>query len=245
MKLLAVALFWGLGFSALADGFPTRVDISYSIRSGAMEGEANDTLEIRQENGTRSYAISSAVRATGLLALVQSGNILRDSVGTVTEQGLQPGRFSDQRRDKLPRIAIFDWEKNLLTINNRGNEQQKPLPAGTQDRLSMLYSFAFFPSPPDGVIDMHETDGRTLKRVRYSVDKETLDTPIGKLETIVLTKQLEMDDKLYRKIWLAPAYYMLPVRIVATESDLLLDQMVTKISYADAGALRLELELLH
>ena len=244
MKLLAVALFWGLGFSALADGFPTRVDISYSIRSGAMEGEANDTLEIRQENGTRSYAISSAVRATGLLALVQSGNILRDSVGTITEQGLQPGRFSDQRRDKLPRIAIFDWEKNLLTINNRGNEQQKALPAGAQDRLSMLYSFAFSP-PPDGVVDLHETDGRSLKLVRYTVDKETLDTPIGKLDTIVLTKQLEEDDKLERKIWLAPAYYMLPVRILATESGLLLDQMVTKISYADASALRLELELLH
>lgn len=243
MKLLAVALIWGLSFSTLADDLPTRVDISYSIRSGALEGEANDTLEIRQENGTRNYAISSAVRAIGLLALVQSGNILRDSVGSITEQGLLPGRFSDQRRDKLPRIAIFDWEKNLLTINNRGNEQQKPLPAGTQDRLSLLYSFAFSP-PPDGAVDVHETDGRSLKLVRYVVDKETLDTPLGKLDTIVLTKQLEEDDKLERKIWLAPAYYMLPVRILATESGLLLDQMVTKISYADASALRLELELL-
>lgn len=243
MRFLAIALFLGLNFSVLADGLPTRVDISYSIRSGAMEGEANDTLEIRQENDTRSYAISSAIRAIGLLALVQSGNILRDSVGSITKQGLQPGRFSDQRRDKLPRIAIFDWEKNLLTINNRGNEQQAPLPAGTQDRLSLLYSFAFS-SPPNGVVDVHETDGRSLRLIRYVVDKETLDTPLGKLDTIVLTKRLEEDDKLERKIWLAPAYYMLPVRIVATESGLLLDQMITKISYADASALRLELELL-
>ena len=242
MRFLVIALFWGLNFSVLADGLPTRVDISYSIRSGAMEGEANDTLEIRQENDTRSYAISSAIRAIGLLALVQSGNILRDSIGIITKQGLQPSRFSDQRRDKLPRIAIFDWEKSLLTINNRGNEQQTPLPMDTQDRLSLLYSFAFS-SPPGGVVDMHETDGRSLKRIRYIVDKETLDTPLGKLDTIVLTKQMEGDDKLERKIWLAPAYYMLPVRIVATESGLLLDQMITKISYADASALRLELEL--
>jgi hypothetical protein len=47
-----------------------------------------------------------------------------------------------------------------------------------------------------------------------------------------------------RKIWLAPAYYMLPVRIVSTESDLLLDHMVTRISYGDASGLRLEIELL-
>ena len=76
------------------------------------------------------------------------------------------------------------------------------------------------------------------------VDKETLKTPIGELETIVLTKQLQGDDKLVRKIWLASAYYMLPVRIMSTESDLLLDYMVTRISSGAASGLRLEIELL-
>lgn len=242
MKLLAIALFWGLSFSAFASDLPSRIDIGYSIRSGAMEGEANDTLEIKRENGTRKYYLSSAIRAVGLLALVQSGNVLRDSVGTITEQGLRPDRFSDQRRDKLPRIAIFDWKKQSLTIDNRGNIRQEDLPAGTQDRLSLFYTFAF--SPPSGaVIDLHETDGRSLKLVRYTVGQEILETPIGQLETIVLTKQQEEGDKLARKIWLAPAHYMLPVRVVATESDLLLDQMITKISYSDASALHLELKL--
>jgi hypothetical protein len=244
MRVLAFALLWGLSLSALADAIPTRIAISYSIRSGALEGEANDTLEIKQENGTRNYAISSAIRALGLLALAQSGNILRDSVGTITEQGLQPSRFFDQRPGKLPRVSTFDWEKGLLTINNRGSEQQKPLPIGTQDRLSFLYCFAFSPPPNDGPLEVYETDGRTLKLVHYVVDKETLKTPIGELETIVLTKLLHGDDKLVRKIWLAPAYYMLPVRIVSTESDLLLDHMVTRISYGDASGLRLEIELL-
>lgn len=244
MRVLAFALLWGLSLSALADAIPTRIAINYSIRSGALEGEANDTLEIKQENGTRNYAISSAIRALGLLALAQSGNILRDSVGTITEQGLRPSRFFDQRPDKLPRVSTFDWEKGLLTINNRGNEQQKPLPIGTQDRLSFLYCFAFSPPPNDGPLEVYETDGRTLKLVHYVVDKETLKTPIGELETIVLTKLLHGDDKLVRKIWLAPAYYMLPVRIVSTESDLLLDHMVTRISYGDASGLRLEIELL-
>jgi hypothetical protein len=119
MRALVFALLWGLSLSALADAIPTRIAINYSIRSGAFEGEANDTLEIKLEDGTHSYAISSATRALGLLALAQSGDILRDSVGTITEQGLQPSRFFDQRPDKLPRVSTFDWEKGLLTINNR------------------------------------------------------------------------------------------------------------------------------
>ena len=47
---------------------------------------------------------------------------------------------------------------------------------------------------PGKVIHLHETDGKRVESVRYAVDKETLDTPMGKLETIVLTKQLSKDE---------------------------------------------------
>ena len=46
---------------------------------------------------------------------------------------------------------------------------------------------------PGKVIQLHETDGKRVEPVRYAVGKETLDTPMGKLETIVLTKQLPKD----------------------------------------------------
>ncbi len=244
MKFLSVALFslfWGLSFSAFTADIPARVDISYSITSGALEGEVNDTLEIKRESGARSYAISSESRAKGLLALTQPEPIVRDSQGIITAQGsLRPGRFSDQHGKKLPKVAIFDWSKQLLTLQHKGREEQKTLPDDAQDRLSLLYSFIF--SPISGkVLNLHITDGKRLEPVRYAIGRETLDTPMGKLETIVLTKQTETDGERDKKIWLAVDHHMLPVRIVATEKiGIVTDQMVTKIDYKEQKQGRLQ-----
>ena len=149
---------------------------------------------------------------------------------------MRPGRFSDQHGKKIPKIAIFDWDKKLLTLQHKRGEEQKALPADVQDKLSVLYSFMFSPvsAVPGKVIDLHETDGKHLELAHYAVGKETLDTPMGKLETIVLTKRLENEGQRDKKIWLAVDHHMLPVRIVAAEKmGVVTDQMVTNISYAD------------
>ncbi len=241
MRFLSVILLGGLSFSAfstssaLAADIPARVDISYSITSGSLEGEVNDTLEIKRESGSRSYLISSESRAKGLLALTQPDPVIRDSEGTITAHGsMRPSRFSDQHGKNLPKVAIFDWGKKLLTLQYKGKEEQRALPADAQDKLSLPYSFIF--SPVSGkVINLHETDGKRLEMVHYAVSKETLDTPMGKLETIVLTKQKENDGERDKKIWLAVDHHMLPVRIVAAEKmGIVTDQMVTKINYGES-----------
>jgi hypothetical protein len=246
---LPLALLSGLSFSAFATltmfsafsaggayaaGVPPRIDISYTVTSGSLEAEMNETVEIRQENGTRNYAINSEGRAKGLLALTQPDNVVRDSEGTVTAQGLlRPSRFSDQHGKRPPKVAIFDWNKKLLTLQHKRGEEQKPLPNDAIDRLSLHYSFMFSPVPGK-VVTVHETDGRRIEPARYTVGKETLDTPMGKLETVVLTKQLEKEGDRDKKIWLAIDHHMLPVRVVAAEKlGIVTDQMVKNISYAE------------
>ena len=239
MKLFFIALLSSLSLSTFAANLPARVNLSYSMKVSGMSAEVKDTLETKRVRGAgsgirSSYTITSEARAKGALALLQQGSIVRNSQGVVTRKGLQPLRFSDQRGNRQPAVAIFEWAKKLLTLQHKGNEQQTTLPVGTQDRLSMFYSFAFSAPPLIGkTLDLHETDGRSLSLFRYTVSgKEILDTPMGKLETVVLTKQQENDDPRGRKIWLATAHHMLPVRIVATEKDgSVLDQMITKISY--------------
>lgn len=236
MKRILVILFWSLGFPVFATDLPSRVEMLYSVKSGAIEGEVVEALEIRNENGARSYAISSEARAVGLSALVKPGSIVRGSGGIITRQGLQPGRFSDRRsREDSPSIAIFDWRKRLLTLQHKGNEEQKILPVGTLDRLTTAYSFALTAAPADKTINVHETDGHTLTLLHYIVGREMLDTPMGRIQTVVLTmQQQDRDSKRARKIWLSPVHHMLPVRIVAVEPDgLELDQMIRKISYVN------------
>lgn len=236
LALLSGSVFFAFpAFSACAacgTEVPSRVDISYSVTSGSLEADMNDTLKITQENGERRYSLYSEGKAKGLLALTQPHSLVRDSEGIITTQGrLRPERFSDQHGNKVPKVAIFDWGKKLIILQHKRGEEQKALPADAQDKLSLLYSF-MFTSAPGKMVNLHETDGKHLEPVCYAVSKETLDTPMGKLETIVLTKQLEKEGDRDKKIWLAVDHHMLPVRVVATEKmGIVTDQMVTKISY--------------
>ena len=76
MKFLFTALLSGLisGLSlfSFAADLPARINISYSMTASGLSADVNDTLEIKQANGVRNYAITSEARATGLLALIES-----------------------------------------------------------------------------------------------------------------------------------------------------------------------------
>ena len=238
MKMfIPIVLLWALSFPTFATDLPSRIDISYAVKTGIGSGKLNETMKIEQNHGTNQYHITSEARPSGIIKLIKPGRILRNSWGSITKLGLQPTRFSDQRNDKQPSVAIFDWKNNLLTLQHENNEEKKTLPDSTLDRLSFSYHFMLSPPIMESTINAYITDGRSLELVRYAVDKETLKTPIGELETIVLTMQPEKNDKLKRKIWLATTHHMLPVRIVAIEKDgLELEKMVTSINLSFTAA---------
>lgn len=235
--LLSIALFIGLNPLLWANDLPPRVEIKYKIITELGEGELNEVFEIFQDSQSFRYSITSNARPVGVLKLIKPGSIVRDSQGVITDTGLVPQQFTDQRNEDPPSIAKFDWENNLLMLRHKDEKKQEPLPAGTQDRLSLPYSFIFATPLKQKKIKMYETDGRTLNVADYTVNKEVLETPLGQLDTIVLTRQPTIDDKIDRKMWLAIAHHMLPVRIIAREeSGLKLEQIVTKINYTNKTA---------
>ncbi len=231
MKFLApLFLLWGLSFSSFADNLPRHIDINYSVKTGIGQGELRESVKITQEESSHRYHITSEAQAVGIMKIIKPGSITRNSEGLIIENGLKPTLFSDQRGSNNPSFARFDWKNNSITLHHDGEEIQKPLPTGTLDRLSLSYSF-MFTLPPEEYLDVHITDGRGLELTRYTIQEEKLITPIGKLDTIVLTKQPTGNNKARRKIWLAPDHYMLPVRIVATEEDgLKIEKMVSEIT---------------
>ncbi len=242
--LLMFFMLWGYGFSAQAAGkkaeietetdIPTRIHISYTVKTGIGLGELNEIVDINQKNDAHTFNIISNAQATGVFKVIKPGNIIRESKGMITDAGLQPSIYSDQRANNKPSLALFDWKNQTLTLRHEGKEIQETLTTGTLDRLSLSYSFIF--SSPDRIeagnmLDIHVTDGRSLQHIQYKVTKEKLNTPLGELETIVLTKQQTGDDKEQRKIWLAPRYHMVPVRIQSVEKDgLEVEKMIAELS---------------
>ncbi len=232
MKFLpSILLLWILSFSVLATEIPSRIEISYSVKTDVGEGEITEVMEVKKHtDDVYRYTINSKAQATGVYKLIEPNSIVRRSEGIITKQGLQPFRAYEKRGKKEPSLAIFDWRNHIITLQHEGQAAQEKLPEGTLDRLSLSYNF-IFTEPPEHHVERHVTNDLTLRLSRYTVTEEILDTPIGKVETIVLTRQEEKNSKLKRKLWLALNNHMLPVRIISVEDNgREIDKLVTGIN---------------
>jgi hypothetical protein len=217
---------------------PMRIHVGYTVTTGIGNGELSEIVDISQEIDAHTFNISSNAQATGIFKVIKPGNIIRNSRGLITDKGLQPDYYSDQRANKEPSLALFDWEKKILTLRHEGKETTEPLAADTLDRLSLSYHFIFMPltevkdkMQTGKLFKVHVTDGRSTQLMRFKISNEKLDTPVGRLDTLVLTKLYDRDDSMRRKIWLAPDYHMIPVRIQSVEKDgLEVDKMIAEIN---------------
>jgi len=231
MKCAALLVLLGLlSFPVIATDMPSRIEIKYAVTTDIGEGEIDEVMEIKHVDGKAHYSINSEAQATGMYKLIEPNSIMRHSEGIITKHGLRPIRAYEKRGKKQPSVAEFDWNNHIITLNHQGHHAREKLPDGTLDRLSLSYNFVFTELPKHHV-DRYVTNGHNLQLTRYTIAKETLKTPIGKMETIVLTRQEEKHSKLKRLIWLALNNHMLPVRIVSVEDNgREIDKIVTEVN---------------
>jgi hypothetical protein len=105
------------------------------------------------------------------------------------------------------------------------------LPAGTQDRLSLLYHFMFMPFDKLKLATFPMTNGKKIQLYRYQVTgREQLETRIGKMDTVHLVKQREAGDSNQIEVWLARERDFMPVRVLIVERDgTKFDQVITRL----------------
>ncbi|HXF16458.1 MAG TPA: DUF3108 domain-containing protein [Burkholderiales bacterium] len=208
---------------------PHRVQMEFSVNSGSMHlGEGRDVLE---HDGKR-YSVISESKTVGLASFFYKMNVRRESRGLITNQGLKPLHFEEDRSRKGRRTVDFDWDAKLVKLTDGDNVETVPLPDNTFDQTTFTYAFAFRP-PGEEIAPVHLTDGRKLSDYKYKiVGKEKLKTSLGELETVHFQKMQEADDKRGFEVWLAIGHYYLPVQIRFVEKDgTVLDSTVTAISY--------------
>jgi hypothetical protein len=208
---------------------PQRVQMEFSVNSGSMHlGEGRDVLE---HDGKR-YSVISESKTVGLASFFYKMNIRRESRGLISNGGLKPLHFEEDRSRKSKRAVDFDWDAKLVKLTDGEHVETLPLPDNTYDQTTFTYAFAFRP-PGEEIAPIHLTDGRKLSDYKYKIlGKEKLKTPIGELETVHFQKVQEADDKRGFEVWLAVSHHYLPVQIRFIEKDgTVLDSTVTAISY--------------
>jgi len=201
--------------AAAASEVPQSLSASYNLYlNGAHVAVMQETFDARDS----SYRIVSESVPVGALALFQKP-ATAESNGRVTPEGLQPERFAGRRIGSGQVRAEFDWQGERLSISRDSRTETVGLPAGTQDRLSIMYQFMFQQLDGREWLDLAMTDGRRLAHYRYSVTPGVeIDTPLGRMATLHLVKQADQDGG-GTEIWLARDRHFLPVRMVVRESN--------------------------
>ena len=203
---------------AYAQKVPQEVTVSYSVKRG---GASIAVIEERYEATEQGFHISSETSAVGLFVLIQPRPARFTSSGRIVERGLQPRRFEAGRGADDPRrvSADFDWTQSRLTFRHDGREDAVALPAGTQDRLSVMYQFMFIDFEKLRHLDIAMTNGRKFDKYHYTVTPGVeIDTALGRLPTLHLVRKSGPGET-QTEIWLSPAHANLPVRMVVVEDD--------------------------
>lgn len=205
---------------------PAQVEIDYDVlRNGNAMAEVQD----RFEHDGRTYRLVEQWHGKGLFALL--GGITRTSSGTLGSGALRPLEFSDVRTGRDPVRAVFDWADGTLKLEANGKTRTEPMPAHAQDKLSMLYAFAFN-LPERAPVSINATDGKGVSHYVFeAAGRQEIDTPAGQFDTLRLVKRKDGPDDHGTEIWLAREHGYLPIRVLITDKDgTRVDQVVTRIA---------------
>jgi Protein of unknown function (DUF3108) len=210
---------------------PHRVSLNYDVSyNGVVAAEMTEVIE----HDGKTFTLTSEGRGKGIGALLYRGAAKRSCRGEVTNAGLRPLEYRDQRGDKPAVVARFDWAGRTLRQEHDGKDETTSMVPRLHDRLSFLYNYAFQASPElqaGKEIKVTLTDGKGLTQFEYKVaGSEVLKTPAGELETVRLVKQRDSKEDKGTEIWFASGRDYLPVRILVIDKDgVRIDQVVTRI----------------
>lgn len=197
---------------------PPSADLEYDT---FVNGVRNQTGVIRWHDDGSHYSLQVAI------PLLFVGIFSYSSEGGFDAYGIAPARYTERRGRHAPAVTSFvRGARPEITFSKVATAL--PLPAGAQDRFSMVFELASLArgdprrySQPGATQAFYiaDTDSGEIWPIEY-VGPETMPGPGGYLETRHFTRLARRaDDRRKIDVWLAPALDWLPVRIRQTEPD--------------------------
>lgn len=197
---------------------PTRIQASYDVlKSGLKVATIAETYTRLHDH----YHIESVSKAVGLLAAFKPEIIHTTSQGTLTEKGLRPLTFIQERKLDAGRNARadFDWTAGQITLTDRAGQRSLPLPADTQDRLSAMYQFMFAPLQNAATLDFNMTNGSKVDIYNYLITPDQdVTVPLGTFKVLYIASSPKAGES-KTEIWLAVEHANFPYKIAITDPD--------------------------
>jgi hypothetical protein len=226
--LLAGLLLTGSALAAdKAAPLPAPLEVRYTLHyRGMTVGESDLRLTL---DGPR-YHYRQHTRPLGMAKLFTKAEWFEEGEFEISNTLLRPLRYLKYRTgtDKPRRREVtFDWPATRLRFDDG---RTRPLGERTLDGGSLLFALMLDPPRPGEARESLVTNAKKVFRYRYeAVGTETLDTALGKIETLHI-RRLPLEDEACRQdkkiscadddeleLWLATGHRNLPVRIVSTD----------------------------
>ncbi|MHB8454611.1 MAG: DUF3108 domain-containing protein [Acidiferrobacterales bacterium] len=217
---MAVTGMW-LGIRPASAGtLPDNMKLAYSVHYGAIPvGTSTRTLH-RQTDGTYRYTLhlrpAGVARMFTHIEWYEKGHfrVVNDQVLPLEYLKYRTGA-ADPRREQ----AKFEWDKGRIVYSKGGSD---PLPPGAQDGNSIIFELMLHPPVTPESHEVRITTGTKLITYDYRyLRRETIQTALGKLDTIVV-HWAERSGKKPGDVftaWLATDKHDVPVKIVAKQGD--------------------------
>jgi Protein of unknown function (DUF3108) len=170
----------------------------------------SSTLELRK-TAPQLYLYTSTDNAYGFFRLAFPHALRQSSRFRVAAGEVEPLAFQASGAGNEV-IAQFDWSIGQVTGMAKGKLLDLKLQPGTQDPLSVQIAIMLklqAQQAPDAFWMLNTDEVDRFQYVRH--EEATLDTPLGKLHTILYTSHKAGTDKT-TYLWLAPALDYMPAR---------------------------------
>ncbi|MFL6710286.1 MAG: DUF3108 domain-containing protein [Massilia sp.] len=194
------------------------LDVSRKDADGTLwHGEA--AMAWKQDGSSYQMKLEAGIR----VLVTRVNLVVLESSGKIDAAGFVPSTMLEKRRGRAQTATHFGAEGDKITFSN--SKATYGLAPGTQDKATVPLQLAAIARGDSeqlkGNIDMLVGEDKDASVFRFVlVGQETIDTPIGRLDTWHLSRPPRFNAYNSRlDIWLAPSLGWLPVRIDNTESS--------------------------
>ncbi len=220
MRLLLTGFLLLLASTLHAEPLPD-FSANYQVElNGIQAGELRQTLST-DAAGQRKFV--STTQAKGVFAFIKPDVIEETSLWMYFEERIRPlfYRYSRDggRKDKMLTMDFY-WDNREVHIDDREHPWNLEIQNDTLDKLVYQLQVMHDLSDDRDQLTYTIADGGKLKSYEIvRLGEETVETPLGKIAAVKLTRERDADSDRKTTLWCAPALGYLPVKLEHIEKD--------------------------